>query len=204
MVNTIKTAGLVIFVEIMIDWTKHCFVTKFNNLSHETYPRFLAYLRYDALCNSPYANWHCPTDKFISQTKRMGFIPLPLACVVSSFHLFLGDYLIQIDCPVTVPDDAFGGYFLGHCSFGRIHDARGSDQVTSPLRPSALLHVPANKDSRRGTKSIILLQNALTLMVWLRSRTIQGRSWRTPCDLNSQRCQVGSLKLEELRKSYSS
>jgi len=79
--NLIKLVGLIIGTELLIDWTKHCFVTKFNNISHETYPKFLAFLQYDALCNSPYAHRIQYIGKFISQTKRIGFVPLPLACV---------------------------------------------------------------------------------------------------------------------------
>lgn len=79
--NLIKLVGLIVVTELLIDWTKHCFVTKFNNISHETYPKCLAFLQYDALCNSPYAHRIQYIGKFISQTKRIGFVPLPLACV---------------------------------------------------------------------------------------------------------------------------
>ena len=81
--QTVKLFSLIIAVEYIIDWIKHCFVTKFNNVSYECYPQFLAFLRYDALCNSPCANKVQIFGKYISQTKRIGFVPLPLACITT-------------------------------------------------------------------------------------------------------------------------
>lgn len=81
--QTVQLFSLIIAVEYIIDWIKHCFVTKFNNVSYECYPQFLAFLRYDALCNSPCANKVQIFGKYISQTKRIGFVPLPLACITT-------------------------------------------------------------------------------------------------------------------------
>ena len=82
--STAYSFGTILTAELIIDWVKHCFVTKFNNISYKCYPKFLAYLRYDALRSSPYCNRANVKNlgQYISQTKRIGFVPLPLACLV--------------------------------------------------------------------------------------------------------------------------
>jgi len=83
LISTIQSFAVIITAELTVDWLKHCFVTKFNNVSYKCYPKYLAFLRYDALCSSSYCNprHFAQNQKFISQTKRIGFVPLPLACL---------------------------------------------------------------------------------------------------------------------------
>lgn len=71
--------------EILVDWAKHCFVTKFNNIKPIIYRNFL-----DILARDYYSN------AFVDQnlTKRIGLPVIPLSCLfirasVQTYHMFL-------------------------------------------------------------------------------------------------------------------
>lgn len=71
--------------EILVDWAKHCFVTKFNNVKPLIYRNFL-----DILARDYYSN------AFVDQnlTKRLGLPVIPLSCLfirasVQTYHMFL-------------------------------------------------------------------------------------------------------------------
>lgn len=95
--STLQSCAIILGSELVIDWAKHCFVTKFNNVSWKAYPKYLAFLRYDALCSSPYCNRVQYLNKYISQTKRIGFVPLPLACLVNLFNFNFNLILIYFN-----------------------------------------------------------------------------------------------------------
>lgn len=74
--------------EILVDWVKHCFVTKFNNVKPRIYRNFL-----DILARDYYSN------AFVDQnlTKRLGLPVIPLSCLfirasVQTYHMFLASH----------------------------------------------------------------------------------------------------------------
>ena len=70
---------LVLGAESMVDWIKHCFITRFNDLPAEVYHDYTISLAYDlAQTKQKYAF----SDHSDIVTRRMGFIPLPLAVVM--------------------------------------------------------------------------------------------------------------------------
>ena len=70
---------LVLGAEILVDWIKHAFVTRFNDLPAEVYHDYTISLAYDlAQTKQKYAF----SDHSDIVSRRMGFIPLPLGVVM--------------------------------------------------------------------------------------------------------------------------
>jgi len=76
--------------EFIIDWIKHAFVIKFNRISPAVYDRFMSILCVDmqqALASSSSlqlkrAGGAMPHEHSTSVSSRMGFVPIPLFCLV--------------------------------------------------------------------------------------------------------------------------
>ncbi|XP_072240954.1 transmembrane anterior posterior transformation protein 1 homolog isoform X2 [Leuresthes tenuis] len=70
---------MVITSEVAVDVVKHAFITKFNDISADVYSEYRASLAFD-LVSSRQKNAY--TDYSDSVSRRMGFIPLPLALLL--------------------------------------------------------------------------------------------------------------------------
>lgn len=70
---------MVIGSEVFVDWIKHAFITKFNAISPDVYQKYRAILSQD-LATSRHKNARSDHTDLVA--RRMGFIPLPLACLV--------------------------------------------------------------------------------------------------------------------------
>ncbi|XP_035282353.1 transmembrane anterior posterior transformation protein 1 homolog [Anguilla anguilla] len=70
---------MVVASEIAVDIVKHAFITKFNDIAAEVYSEYRASLAFD-LVSSRQKNAY--TDYSDSVSRRMGFIPLPLAVLL--------------------------------------------------------------------------------------------------------------------------
>lgn len=70
---------LVLLAEVMVDWVKHAFVTRFNAISWQVYREYLTSLAYD-LASSKLRT--APSDHGDLVSRRLGFTPLPLAALV--------------------------------------------------------------------------------------------------------------------------
>uniref|UniRef100_A0A8C2CL59 Transmembrane anterior posterior transformation 1b n=1 Tax=Cyprinus carpio TaxID=7962 RepID=A0A8C2CL59_CYPCA len=70
---------MVIASETVVDIVKHAFITKFNDITADVYSEYRASLAFD-LVSSRQKNAY--TDYSDSVSRRMGFIPLPLALVL--------------------------------------------------------------------------------------------------------------------------
>ncbi|KAA0722366.1 Transmembrane anterior posterior transformation protein 1 -like protein [Triplophysa tibetana] len=73
---------MVIASEIAVDVVKHAFITKFNDITADVYSEYRASLAFD-LVSSRQKNAY--TDYSDSVSRRMGFIPLPLALLVTFY-----------------------------------------------------------------------------------------------------------------------
>ncbi|GFY47570.1 protein TAPT1 homolog [Trichonephila inaurata madagascariensis] len=69
----------VVLIEIVVDWTKHAFITRFNEINFEVYQDYTISLAYD-LASCKLKNAFADHSDLIS--RRMGFIPLPLGALV--------------------------------------------------------------------------------------------------------------------------
>ncbi|ELU04873.1 hypothetical protein CAPTEDRAFT_5824 [Capitella teleta] len=70
---------LVLLSEFLVDWVKHAFITKFNDISSDVYREYTVSIAYD-LANSRQKNAFSDLVDVVS--RRMGFIPLPLAALL--------------------------------------------------------------------------------------------------------------------------
>ena len=67
-------------IVLTVDWFKHAFVVKFNNISIESYKEYRATLAYDVASSR---RKDTISDHSDVVSRRLGFIPLPLAVLVS-------------------------------------------------------------------------------------------------------------------------
>lgn len=70
---------VILVTEMVVDWFKHAFVTRFNEITSEVYREYTITLAYD-LTSSKLKRAHADHSDLIS--RRMGFIPIPLAVLV--------------------------------------------------------------------------------------------------------------------------
>ncbi|CDZ98162.1 Predicted membrane protein [Phaffia rhodozyma] len=86
-VEAILSPALVVLgSEMVVDWLKHAYITKFNHIRVSTYERFA-----DVLCRDlvtagigglPSGKKHALADQSPLVSRRLGFASLPLACLV--------------------------------------------------------------------------------------------------------------------------
>lgn len=69
----------VLMVEFLIDWIKHAFITRFNELPADVYKEFTISLAYDM---TQTRQKHAFSDHSDLVARRMGFIPFPLGVVL--------------------------------------------------------------------------------------------------------------------------
>lgn len=69
----------VLMVEFLIDWIKHAFITRFNELPAEVYKEFTVSLAYDM---TQTRQKHAFSDHSDLVARRMGFIPFPLGVIL--------------------------------------------------------------------------------------------------------------------------
>ena len=87
MIETLLTpAILVIGTEVIVDWLKHAFITKFNQIKPHVYDRYLDSLCRDLVSGLVVTDGTNRREDNIDQTsavsRRIGFVTLPLACLV--------------------------------------------------------------------------------------------------------------------------
>lgn len=70
---------MVLFSEILVDWVKHAFITRFNEIPLEVYKDYTVSLAYDIATSK---HKHAFSDHSDLVSRRMGFIPLPLGVLV--------------------------------------------------------------------------------------------------------------------------
>ena len=88
---------LVLGSEMLVDWIKHAYITKFNNIKPAIYGRFL-----DVLAKDYYSNAFADPNL----TRRLGLPVIPLACLfirasVQTYHMFLATHM-----PLPLPSTA--------------------------------------------------------------------------------------------------
>jgi len=110
----------VIGSEMIVDWVKHAYISKFNNIKPSLYGRFL-----DVLTKDYYS--HAFADQNL--TKRLGLPVLPLSCLfirasVQTYHMFIATHM-----PLPMPSTA---------TAIALETASGE---TSPSTTAALAHI---------------------------------------------------------------
>ncbi|TDG40539.1 hypothetical protein AWZ03_013031 [Drosophila navojoa] len=152
----------VLFTEILIDWVKHAFITRFNELPESIYREYTTSLAYDM---TQTRQKHAFSDHSDLVARRMGFIPFPLAVVLIkaiytavSFHnfaawlLFLLAYIFALGLRICLTICALGKA----CKLMKEHQ---TERNTST--PSSMTNVPVIGATPAGlpTSNVQLLNN---------------------------------------------
>lgn len=100
----------VMFTEFIVDWIKHAFVTRFNEIPIDVYKEYTISIAYDV---TQTRQKHAFSDHSDLVARRMGFIPFPLGVVLvkalyhslsfrnfGSIVLFIAAYLCLFTCRV--------------------------------------------------------------------------------------------------------
>lgn len=100
----------VMFTEFIVDWIKHAFITRFNEIPIDVYREYTISLAYDV---TQTRQKHAFSDHSDLVARRMGFIPFPLGVVLvkalyhslsfknfGSIVLFIAAYLCLFTCRV--------------------------------------------------------------------------------------------------------
>ncbi|KAJ6617795.1 Protein TAPT1 like, partial [Pseudolycoriella hygida] len=101
---------IVLLVEVLIDWIKHAFITRFNEIPADVYTEYTISLAYDM---TQTRQKHAFSDHSDLVARRMGFIPFPLGVVLikalytavsfdnaASIILFIIAYLTLVSCRI--------------------------------------------------------------------------------------------------------
>jgi hypothetical protein len=70
---------MVVIAEVIVDWLKHAFITKFNEISAEVYQDFTITLAFDVVRSHEIDSF---TDFSDQVSRRMGFIPIPISIML--------------------------------------------------------------------------------------------------------------------------
>lgn len=111
---------IVLGSEMLVDWLKHAYITKFNNVKPNIYGRFL-----DVLAKDYYS--HAFADQNL--TKRLGLPVIPLSCLfirasMQTYHMLLATHM-----PLPLPSSATN----------LVVDSASA--ATSPATTAALAHI---------------------------------------------------------------
>lgn len=101
---------IVLVVEVLIDWIKHAFITRFNEIPADVYTEYTISLAYDM---TQTRQKHAFSDHSDLVARRMGFIPFPLGVVLikalytavsfdnaASIVLFIIAYFTLVTCRI--------------------------------------------------------------------------------------------------------
>ncbi|KAL5273108.1 TAPT1 family protein [Megaselia abdita] len=136
----------VLITEILIDWIKHAFITRFNELPVDVYREYTISLAYDM---TQTRQKHAFSDHSDLVARRMGFIPFPLGVVLikalhsavsfnnkMSFILFVLAYLTLAVCRILNTICALGKA----CDLMQQHQ---DDKDKNPSESTSGVHVIA-------------------------------------------------------------
>ncbi|KAI1724016.1 eukaryotic membrane protein family domain-containing protein [Ditylenchus destructor] len=79
LIEMLPDLAMVIIAELLVDWLKHCFITKFNEISAEVYQDFTITLAFDVVRSH---EKHAFSDFSDQVSRRMGFIPIPISIML--------------------------------------------------------------------------------------------------------------------------
>lgn len=70
---------MVLGAELIVDWLKHVFITKFNEINSDVYKDFTITISFDVVKNREASAFNAYSDQV---SRRMGFIPIPLSIML--------------------------------------------------------------------------------------------------------------------------
>lgn len=78
--NLIIPASMVYLSELLVDWLKHAFITKFNHIHPDVYTRFMDTLSRDF--EHGHLDYGTLADQSPAVSRRIGFSTFPLTCLL--------------------------------------------------------------------------------------------------------------------------
>lgn len=79
LIEMMPDLAMVVIAEFMIDWLKHAFITKFNEIPAEVYQDFTITIAFDVIRSRDDSAFSDYSDQV---SRRMGFIPIPLTILI--------------------------------------------------------------------------------------------------------------------------
>jgi len=142
---------LVLGSEMLVDWLKHAYISKFNNTKPNIYGRFL-----DVLAKDYYSNAFA--DQNLS--KRLGLPVYALACLfirasVQTYHMFLATHI-----PFPIPSTATS-----------LALEEAESEATSPATTAALAHIDKILRRALGRSTFGAATEPPTATSWLNTWT---------------------------------
>lgn len=147
----------VLIVEVLIDWIKHAFITRFNELSSDVYKEYTISLAYDM---TQTRQKHAFSDHSDLVARRMGFIPFPLGVVLlktlytaitidslSAILLIFIAYFTLVSCRVLNTICALGKA----CDLMQAHQKEKHAHATSPHSQANANIVPPSASAASTT-----------------------------------------------------
>ncbi|XP_037952615.1 protein TAPT1 homolog [Teleopsis dalmanni] len=132
----------VFFTEVLVDWLKHAFITRFNELPEHIYREYTTSLAYDM---TQTRQKHAFSDHSDLVARRMGFIPFPLGVVlvkaiytavtfdnVASIVIFLFSFVFIMGLRIC----------LTICALGKACKLMKEHQDEKNSQPSSFMNVP--------------------------------------------------------------
>ncbi|PAV57415.1 hypothetical protein WR25_12267 isoform B [Diploscapter pachys] len=77
--NMLPDIMMVVGAELLVDWLKHAFITKFNEINSEVYKDFTITISFDVVRSRDSSAFSDYSDQV---SRRMGFIPIPLSIML--------------------------------------------------------------------------------------------------------------------------
>ncbi|XP_062534189.1 protein TAPT1 homolog [Armigeres subalbatus] len=157
----------VMLTEIFVDWIKHAFITRFNEIPVDVYREYTTSLAYDM---TQTRQKHAFSDHSDLVARRMGFIPFPLGVILvkalyhalsfenaASVSLFIIAYLVLLSCRVLNTVCTLGKACdlmqkhqdeknqiyqnsNGHSTSTPIQQARSASKITTDIATSPIHH----------------------------------------------------------------
>ncbi|KAH7726659.1 Protein F26F2.7 [Aphelenchoides avenae] len=79
LIEMLPDLAMVMIAELIVDWLKHAFITKFNEINAEVYKDFTITLAFDVVRTH---EKHAFSDFSDQVSRRMGFIPIPISIML--------------------------------------------------------------------------------------------------------------------------
>lgn len=99
--NYLKMTGLTLLAEVVCDWIKHSFITKFNFIPSKVYVEYTLILAGDV---SGIGHEGVDIDPTHAVVKRLGFAQIPLVCVMARYLKEAGRYAGLLEWGTMVGD----------------------------------------------------------------------------------------------------
>ncbi|CAF0897792.1 unnamed protein product [Rotaria sp. Silwood1] len=149
---------VVFVVEFFVDWVKHGFILKFNELSSEVYREYTLSLAHDMVKTKQDIALSDYTDLL---SRRLGFIPLPFACLV--FGVLFQTINVKTTLAVFNVLLTFLCLFATKIAIGTILLGISCEYVTNNRKDSLNITIPIKEQMTNTTNDVPTIEITTTL-----------------------------------------